>query len=104
MLPPLSASIRGRELVVVEWFLNLGSGFVAWLVSLLPVWPVPSWFSTIGTVVSAVTTGLSGLGAWVAWDVVNGCIVAVIGSWVIFSGLKLARVAAGHVPAVGGNG
>lgn len=88
----------------MEWFLDVGAGFVAWLVALFPKWIPPAWFSDFGTLISNVTNGLSGLGAWVAWDVLNGCILAVLGSWVIFSGIKLARVAAGHVPGVGGNG
>lgn len=88
----------------MEWFLDIGAGFVAWLVSLFPSWDVPVWFSDFGSLVTDVTAGLSGLGAWVAWDVLNGCIVAVLGSWVIFSTIKLVRVGAGHIPGVGGNG
>ena len=90
--------------MIVEWFLSVAADFVEWLVGLLPAWEVPAWFLDVGTTISNVTDKLDGLGVWVQWDVLNGCLQAVLGAWVLFAGIKLVRAALGHAPGVGGNG
>lgn len=91
--------------MIVEWFFSVGAGLVEWLVGLFPEYTIPDWFTELGDTIAAITAGMSGMGAWVNWTLLNSCIAAVILAWSIFGGIKLTRVAAGHIPGgVGGNG
>lgn len=91
--------------MIVEWFFSVATGLVQWLVGLFPDYTLPEWFAQLGDTITSVTAGLSGMGAWVNWVLLNSCIAAVILCWSVFGGIKLIRVAAGHIPGgVGGNG
>lgn len=90
--------------MITEWILNVGASFVTWILTLFPKWEPWAWFTNLGGTINSVTSALSGLGAWAAWDTFNVCIAAVGLAFGIFAGIKLVRVAAGHSPIGGGNG
>lgn len=91
--------------MIVEWFFSVAAALMEWLAGLFPDYELPAWFAEMGVTIAAVTAGLSGLGAWVNWVVLNSAIASVLLAWAIFGSIKLSRVAAGHLPGgVGGNG
>jgi len=90
--------------MIVDWFMDLSVTIVEWIAGLFPEAVIPEWFTSMGLMLSGLLGGLSGMGVWVNWVVVGGCVTSVLASWLFFSNVKLVRVAAGHVPQFGGNG
>lgn len=90
--------------MITDALLRSGVAIVTFLTGLLPTWSPWPWFVDLGSTVNGLTSALSGLGVWINWPVVGGCVTAVLGSWVLFAQLKLLRVGIGHIPGVGGNG
>lgn len=90
--------------MIVEWFLGLGTGFVAWLVATFPAWSVPDWFTSVDGGIQSIVTMAAGMGAWVDMGLAMTVVSAVVGTWVVCALIKLALRAGSHIPGVGGAG
>lgn len=91
--------------MITEWFVNLGTQFVAWLVTAFPSWSLPDWFVTLDDGLSGIFAMASWLGVWVDTAVVSTVLVAIIGTWTVSATIKLFLRAASHVPGgIGGAG
>lgn len=90
--------------MITEWLLQLGTGFVAWMVATFPAWSVPEWFSSFSTGIQTVVGMASGMSAWVDMGLASTVVGAIVGTWVVCLGIKLALRAGAHIPGIGGPG
>lgn len=90
--------------MIIEFLIGVAANVVDWLAGTINGWAPDAWFTDLGERINDVTSSLDGLGVWVDWLVIGGCVVAVLGAWTLFGNVKLTRVAASHVPLVGGGG
>ena len=87
--------------MIIEWLLDLFSGFIDWVLSLV-TFDVPDWLEGLAGTVAGVINAGAGLGAWVPWPLV---LLVVGGTFTIWGAglfIKAARWLLGLIPTMGG--
>jgi hypothetical protein len=90
--------------MITEFFLSLATSVLGWLADLFPTWDDTSALDSFPAVLSTVMGWFVGLGVWVDWGILTGCVaVQMIVTLGVFS-IKGLRAAASHIPFFGGSG
>jgi hypothetical protein len=90
--------------LIVEWFMQLSAGFVAWLASLFGEWEEADAFDSVAGFVAELFGWFVGLGVWVNWGVLSVCIALQLTVTLTAFSIKLLRGVAAHIPLFGGSG
>lgn len=93
--------------MIVEWFVAIGAGIAEFFAGLMPgpdEFVLPPELVGIDQTVSDFFDGFSGLGVWVPWVLLAGCISIAVTAWLLGIGIKVLRTIASHVPFFGGSG
>lgn len=90
--------------MILEWLLTIGTSVSGWIADLFPIWNVPAALSSPQSAVASVMSNFVGLGSWVSWPILIGCVAAVLGTWLVMFTIKLIRAVIAHVPQFGGAG
>lgn len=80
------------------------AGFVGMLGDTFGPWEPPAQLTDGAAGVNDVLQSFTGMGVWVEWPVLAGCVAVQVGVWLSVLLIKLARAIAAHVPAFGGAG
>ena len=89
--------------MIVEWFLGVLVGLLEGLVSALPAFSPPSWFTSSGGMVAQLFGYADSMGAWLPIGLLMTIAAAVLTCIVVGFGIKLARIAASFLTAGGGS-
>jgi hypothetical protein len=89
--------------VIVEWFLGVLVGLLEGLLSALPSFSPPSWFTDSGGMVGQLFTYADSMGAWLPIGLLMTIAAAVLTCVVIGFAIKLTRIAASFLTAGGGS-
>lgn len=75
--------------MIIEWLLELGLGFVSWLLDLM-VAPDGAFdfLSDVATWIGPIFAGIHGMGAWVPWPIVVVVVGAIFALWIALVGVK----------------
>lgn len=90
--------------MISEWFLGLMAGFVGMLGDAFGEWDPPSQLTDGAAGVNGLLQSFNGMGVWVDWTVLGGCVAVQISVWLGVLLIKLVRAIAAHVPQFGGGG
>lgn len=90
--------------MISEFFLGIFGWIVTALADLMGPWTPPAELVEASTRVNDLLASMAGLGAWVNWPVLIGCVAVSVGVWAVVVGIKLVRAIVAHVPMVGGAG
>lgn len=90
--------------MIVTWFVGLASGFVTWITSLFPVWPLPEWFTGLPAKVSGLLTFSNDMGAWINLSAMAAIATTVLGLIGISFAVKGVLRLVSHIPEIGGAG
>ncbi|GAA2084158.1 hypothetical protein GCM10009840_21060 [Pseudolysinimonas kribbensis] len=90
--------------MIVQWLIDVATGFAAWFASLFPVWEPPEWLVHLDDQVNPVLDNLAGVGAWVDWTFILAVVSAVLLCWGITLSIKVLRAVASYLPFIGGAG
>lgn len=69
--------------MIVEWISTLWTNASIWFLGLLPPFPATAPKVGISGILDPVSTGLSGLGGWIPWDVVATLLTVSMGLYLI---------------------
>lgn len=89
--------------MITEWLFGIGSGFVSWVVDLMPqldadvVGGASNTIAPLGALVGS-------MGVWVNWAAMAAQVALVGSLWFTFLAVRVVRALIGHIPLVGGNG
>jgi hypothetical protein len=89
--------------VITEGLFSVFSGFVRFMIGLLPSGSLPEWVDDGAVHLREVWALGAGLGAWVPWSLFGTVAAAVMGCVVIGFGIKVARIVASFFTAGGGS-
>jgi len=90
--------------VITEWFLTLMADFVGMLADAFGPWTPPSELVNATSGANSALANMQGVGVWVNWPVLMGCIATSVAVWGGVLVIKLVRAIAAHVPQFGGGG
>ena len=89
--------------MIVEWFLGVVKAIAEGVFSVMPVIPVPGWFTGAGTAIAGLFSAALSMGVWIpiplALNVMAVLFMAMMGGALI----KLARIIASFLTAGGGS-
>lgn len=88
--------------MVTEWLVSTGLSVIAWFVSIVPAFDVPSWFANVGTSINSFFTSAAGLNPFVDWAFLGTISAVPIGLWSLGLLFRLGRMLLSHVPFFGG--
>ena len=90
--------------MIIEWFLDLVTGFVEWVLGLFDEFDMPVEVLSPASGFTQLAAAVNGMGVWVPWAVVAASVGLVIGFWVVMMTVKIVRQIAAHIPLFGGAG
>lgn len=84
--------------------MNVTSTFLVWLAGLFPAVDIPAWFVGLDDQYNALMAPISGVGAWVDFNIMITCVTFALGVWLVCFIIKLLRAVASYIPFFGGAG
>lgn len=89
--------------MVTEWFLDVVSTFIAWIVEHLPSPEPPAWLTDLSGYIDSLNSHITGLSAWLDFPLLR----SVVAAWLLFLAaafaLKAFRIVASFLTAGGGS-
>jgi hypothetical protein len=90
--------------VIIEWLVQVASGFWGWIANLFPDWTLPPELANPNGLLGQIMSFGRGLEPFVNWTLV-GIIGAIpLAVWGIGIAAKLVLKLVSHLPFIGGNG
>jgi len=89
--------------MVTEWLLGVLGTLVRGLLSVLPDFDPPAWFSDSGGLFASIFGVADSMGVWLPVELGFTVAVAVLGCLVVGFGIKLVRIVASFATAGGGS-
>jgi hypothetical protein len=89
--------------MIVEWFLGVLVSLLEGLLSVLPAFDPPAWFSDSGGLFGQMFGNAASMGVWIPVGLGMTVMVAVLTCVVIGFGIKVTRIAASFMTAGGGS-
>lgn len=90
--------------MIVQYFLQIGAAFIAWLGGLMPAVDIPASVASPGGILNSILAFASGLGVWIDWSFLGICCGVVVLAWSSGLLMKVGRAVIAHVPWFGGKG
>jgi hypothetical protein len=90
--------------VITEWFIQIGVTVAGWFVGLFPESGPPEFIRDFDGMFNTLTTGGSGLGAWIDWAFIIPVVLATLTVYAITFAVKLVLKVAAFIPLFGGSG
>lgn len=90
--------------MIVEWLVGLATSVAGWIADLFGEWTPPPELTGMVDGVRDFLAGMVGLGVWINWPVLAGCVAVAVTAWSSVLVIKLARAVAAHIPLFGGAG
>ncbi len=90
--------------MIIEWIVNVGAGFVNWIVSLFPTLELPESLVHLDDTINEILAMGDGLGAFFDWTLIGVLAAIPLTIWVAGLLLRGARVLIAHLPFIGGRG
>lgn len=90
--------------MIVEKLLDLVGWIVGAVADLFGPWTPPDELVDASKSINGLLTNMAGLGAWMNWGVLAGCVATATAAWGVVVGIKLVRAIAAHIPFLGGAG
>lgn len=90
--------------MIIKWLLDVVTGFLGWVVGLLPSVSIPVWMST--TVPNAITTiggYISSIDVWLPFSDAGIAVAFVVVALAAAVAIKIVRIVASFVTAGGGS-
>jgi len=84
--------------------MSIATNLSGWFVGMFPEWDVPEFIAQLDGQVNAVFAGLSGLGAWVDFNITFTVVGLALLAYLTGLTIKAARAVASYIPFVGGAG
>ena len=88
--------------MITSWFMQTGTGFIGWVLSLFPTFTMPSWAGSFMTTLATILTDGANLGAWIPWAVIFGCVSFLLTVWLTGFGMKALRWLVSWIPTMVG--
>jgi hypothetical protein len=89
--------------VIVEWFLDLLVSLLEALLSVIPSFDPPGWFTSSTSGFASVFGVAQSMGVWLPVNLGFVVVAAVLTCIVVGFGIKVARIAASFLTAGGGS-
>lgn len=89
--------------MVTSWFLDVLSGFWAWLIESFPAPDPPEWWDTVQGAIDTVNDHITGLGAWLPFPLLRTVLGTVFALLLISLAIKIVRIVASFLTAGGGS-
>lgn len=89
--------------MITEWFIDLGSTLLTWIIGFFGTEDPADWFTDVGTFVSGLLTSVAGLGAWVPWAIAITVWITLTTIWLVGLTIRVMRWLLGLIPTMGGS-
>ena len=90
--------------MIVEWLLDLVTGFVGWVLGLFDDWQLPTELMSPHSGIFYVYSFLTSMGVWVPWAGIGVIVTITMGCYMFLFVVKLIKNLIAHVPGFGGSG